>query len=1050
MSSQKTKFITNEQNQSLLQRFKEIIPKNTERFDILVGYLFGSGFKQLIEDLDNLSDIRVLVGIKIDEDLYHLVNCENQLIATDQEKKDSFNKLIEFIRKGKLKIKAYPEKIHAKMYIFHFNNEIKKIIEGIVITGSSNFSQSGLNDNLEINVELKDPEDYLWAKNKFDELWNKAVDITEKYVNSIEKQSKFTPKSPYQIFIKSLYEYQKDQINEAFNNKLEIKDLIYGSKVELSEFQSDAVKRVENNLKKFGVSMIADSVGLGKTWIAKKFAEKIGYHQRKQVLVICPAQIEETWKKELKKINVIPNILTQEKLANLNDVKKECESLLKINFNDIYLLIVDESHNFRNPLSNRFENLSLLIDFIKKENQKLKIIFMTATPINNTVWDLYYQLYLMLRSDKALIKEGIDDLKKHFKKAEKENQKLSDVMHLLSIRRNRNFIIEKYPNSMINGQPVKFPKRVLKNINYQLNEVYKGIYQKITFLIETSPLAYYRFIEFKKDLTDADKKNLQRMIALTGIFRTILLKRLESSVEAFRRSVDDHLKFIELIKKLVDQGKIITKKIFQELLAYYEQEELFDELKIEKFIQHPETISFDKEDYRLDEFKKDLSKDIENYQLMYDLVKNIDYEKDAKIRTLEDYLKIIDKSNQIIIFSYYSDTLNYIFQYFKNNTDFKEFSLAKIDGATDPKIRQKIVSDFTAKKIDILFSTDVLSEGQNLQTAQNLINYDLHWNPTRMIQRAGRIDRIGSPYDEIYVYNFFPDDELESLLKLVKILQDKIKKIDDQVGLDQSVLGEKIHPKVFGTLVRIKNQDQKVLEEQEDEIIGGRDIFWEAILDYYNKYGNFDEVEKLPYEIYSGKKGYLSGIYFYYQYGEDYHLWYFYDIKNKKILTKKDDILELINCEEKERIFMPNWEKEFFRVKKLIESEIERWFSEREVISQSGRLNEYSAREEKFVQDALNLFNAQILENEIEDKLVDVFEEIKNILFKTTKTKKMLQQLRRVWQRFPNMDEKINNWRIIFEEWYEILKTRPIIEEEKNFEKFNKNQLKLVAYEFIS
>ncbi|MGB9609236.1 MAG: helicase-related protein [Minisyncoccia bacterium] len=1048
MSSQikslQTKFIANDENSSLFDKFRKLLPKNTQKFDILVGYLYSSGFKKLIDYLDNIEEIRLIVGMKIDKQLYEWIKDENQLTTISEENKNSVKKFLEFVKSGKLKIKSYPHHpIHAKMYIFHSSREIQAHLEGIVITGSSNFTQSGLEDNIEINVILRDSEDYYWAKEKFESLWQQCEDISEKYIQTIEKYSKFASKTPYQIFLKSLYELQKEVvINALLKNK---EESYLNSKVELTEFQQDAVVRIKDCLKKFNAALVADSVGLGKTWIANKIAEEFGYFQRRHILVICPAQLSNMWEKAINSINVPPNILTQEKLASMKNVINEFSQEIKVNQKDISLIIVDESHNFRNPFSNRHINLAQLIDSIKQFNNNPKILFLTATPINNTVWDLYYQLNLMLGTDRAFLKYGIENLADYFKKADKQNQKLGDVLHLISIRRNRNYIKQNYPDATIQGQPIKFPERILENINYKLKEVYQGVYKEITDLIEKAPMAYYRFIEFKKDLTELDKENLQRMVALTGIFRTILLKRLESSVEAFRKSVLDQLKFLNLIGELVKQGKMIDKTTYQKIISAYEDEEA---LNIYDFINNPETKSFEVNDYRMNDFLKELENDIGIFNKMYNLVSKIKVDDDAKLKKLEEEILKINLKNQLVIFTYYSDTLDYIFDYFSKNIKFKDYVIRKISGKIDAVERNQIINEFSSKKIHILFSTDVLSEGQNLQTAQSLINYDLHWNPTRMIQRAGRIDRLMSPYDKIYIYNFFPENELEDLLRLVKILQDKIRNIDNQVGLDQSILGEAIHPKVFGTIARIKEKDTKILDEEEDEMIGGRDLFWEPIIEYFNEKGDFDEVENLPFEIYSGKKyGLLRGIYFYYKYADDWHYWYFYDLTKKSLITDKEKILEIIRCQEDEKIFLPNWQEKFYEIKDTIESEIEKLFLRNKMLFETGRYNEFKGREEKFILDGLSLIENQIAFNDLHNTEEErKFNELKQAIYKIRKTKRLTKELRGVWMKYKN--NRSEHWREILNEWHKITHKMPVLNIEDVAE-FDRKNLKLVAYEFI-
>ena len=520
------------------------------------------------------------------------------------------------------------------------------------------------------------------------------------------------------------------------------------------------------------------------------------------------------WRSELKKIDTKENILSQEDLASEHYLEKARRSLGG-HLDNVELIVVDESHNFRNPLSNRWENFfSLVNDNISNSGNKPYILFLTATPINNTPWDLYWQIMLLVLMDRsAFIKENIPDLFKFFREAKDNPSMLNDLLNEISIRRTRDYIIENYPDAYIvvelpNGETeerkITFPKRVLENINYKLDVAYKGMYKKISeTLTEKLTMAYYRILEYRKEgvKTEEERLTLGRMIAIGGIFRTILLKRLESSVASFRKSIANHIQFLEKLKHYLKEGKLLTKESYiKYMLKSYDEledgdiKEILDDFKLS--------------DYRAEDLFQDIDKDIELLNNILAKVRRIRPADDSKLNVLKEKLLELSKDGQIVLFTYYADTLNYIYEEIINDKQFSKLKIEAISssGTTSktPGQREEIIKKFFEKKTDIILSTDVLSEGQNLQTAKYLINYDLHWNPTRMIQRAGRIDRIGSPYKEIYVYNFFPEDELEELLKLVQALQTKIIDIDDSVGLDQTVLGEEIHPKVFGIIRRIK------------------------------------------------------------------------------------------------------------------------------------------------------------------------------------------------------------------------------------------------------
>jgi len=609
--------------------------------------------------------------------------------------------------------------------------------------------------------------------------------------------------------------------------------------------------------------MVADSVGLGKTWIAKRIIEEFGFYKRKRFLVICPAQLREMWRDAVKDLILAESILSQEELASVDFLKKAKKAIGR-GLEEVSLIVVDESHNFRNPLSNRWENLfTLIMDHITKGKKQPYILFLTATPINNTIWDLYWQVMLLtLMDQKVFLKEGISDVLKFFKEIDKQEDPtlLNDLMNEISIRRTRDYIKQNYPDAEINGEKIIFPERVLENIDYHLDETYQGLYSDISRTIsERLTMAYYRILEYKKAerLSKAEEMALGRMIALDGIFRTILLKRLESSVEAFRKSVANHVRFLEKLKEYLERGKLLTKQTFYKYVFNLGEE------TAEEFLEELEDINI--EDYRKEELIRDIEKDIELFNEMGMKVGTIDAEVDAKLKELKKRLLELSKKGQVVVFTYYADTLDYIYQNVSEDPLFSKTHTEKISGRiTSARRRTEIVDNFMHGKTDVLMSTDVLSEGMNLQKARYLINYDLHWNPTRMIQRAGRIDRIGSPFKKIYVYNFFPEEELEDLLRLVEVLENKIRNIDSSIGLDTTVLGEEVNPKVFGIIRRIREQDETIFDELEKEVFGGGEKFYQPLMDYLRA-KNARELESIPLGIYSGLQKGIKGIFFYYR-----------------------------------------------------------------------------------------------------------------------------------------------------------------------------------------
>jgi hypothetical protein len=539
-----------------------------------------------------------------------------------------------------------------------------------------------------------------------------------------------------------------------------------------------------------------------------------------------------------------------------------------------------------------------------------------------------------------------------------------------------------------------------------------------------------------------------RMIAIGGIFRTILLKRLESSVEAFRISLSHHIDFLNNLKKYLQQGKILNKQTFTKYLMVADEE--LDPEEIKKILE-----TFDSSKYDVERLLKDIDIDIALFTKILKKAATIKSSDDAKLNKLKDQLLTLSKGGQIVLFTYYADTLNYIYQEIINDKRFASLKIRAVSGSgktsTSPQQRVKAIEEFGNKKIHILMSTDVLSEGQNLQTAKYLINYDLHWNPTRMIQRAGRIDRIGSPYDKIHVYNFFPEDELENLLRLVHILQQKIIDIDTSIGLDQTVLGEEIHPKVFGIIRKIHERDQGVWKDLESDVFGGGEKFYQPLKQFL-KMRAVDDLNDIPFGIYSGlEKKKLSGIFFYYKYEDDFHFWYLYDVQDKSVITNKTAIVDFISCSLEESRVIPNFFNTVYEVNKIILDNITRDYQEIEESrkTDSGLKELSQAQNTKFIIKMVQETELQIqdyLEHYPDDDAIErKWETVRKKLETIPETKKRLQTLRKIWREYQNNQD----WKTM------IAKIDTFTLDKETFQRdeirpFDMKKLRLVVVDFIS
>lgn len=393
--------------------FEELnnILREQKSLDIASAYFNIGGFQLIKDSLSHTEKFRLLIGTspQIDEkkpDIFRPETLYKKKFREDLEeeiferdKKEAVVSLIEVMRNPNWEVRLYDKGfLHGKAYIF----------DKLAIIGSSNFTYSGFTSNTELNAVLDEAHSRYIREEWFEKLWQDAKDFKEDLIRILD-ESKFGTKEypPYYVFIKSLYELQKEDILFEYDTP----SALPSSEVDLANFQDDAVKRIYSRLKTYNGVLIADSVGLGKTWIAKKVIEDFGFYRRRRFVVICPASVDEPlWRPALIDISVSPNIIHQEALGKENLDFGELEKKLNFKLEDIVLIVVDESHNFRNPFSNRYENLFTLIEKTSKR-AKPKILFLTATPMNNTHWDLYFQLMLLTQNNKRVFfKEGIFDL----------------------------------------------------------------------------------------------------------------------------------------------------------------------------------------------------------------------------------------------------------------------------------------------------------------------------------------------------------------------------------------------------------------------------------------------------------------------------------------------------------------------------------------------------------------------------------------------------------------------------------------------------------------
>lgn len=824
-------FITNEENRNLLERFKVLI-RDTNFFDVLVGYFYTSGFYNLYKSLEKTKKIRILIGIKTGRQTYELVEkakTQNALNFSHAETKEEFSnavvdemeksedqaqveegvqKFIEWLKNSKLEIKAYPtENIHAKLYIMTFVEGDRDV--GRVITGSSNFSQAGLIDNLEFNVELKNRSDYEFALKKFNELWDNAVDVSDKYVETISSKTWLNNAiTPYELYLKYLYEYLKEKINidqEGIYSRYLPHDFMD------LEYQREAVKDAKGKLEEYGGVFLADVVGLGKTYISALLAQQLDGRN----LIICPPVLKEYWQDIFSDFRVPADVESLGQLDKL--VEKGTEKYKNI--------FIDEAHRFRNETNQTYEKL-------KQICWGKRIILVSATPQNNTPLDLLSQIKLFQKGHNSTI-PNLKDLERYFHSLQKrlkgidrqsdftkyisiikENSKIirENILKYLMVRRTRQEV-RNYFTKDLENRKFKFPEVSKPNkVYYEFDEETDRVFNKTISKIKEFKYARYTPILYLKHPDPEEEigqKNLRRFMKI------LLVKRLESSFFAFKNTLDRFIFSYERFIKMGEDGTVYiskkyTNKIF-ELLDNDDEDEIMRLVEEEKVRQ-----------YKISEFKDDYIDALKSDLRILDEVKSLwkDITTDPKIKKFKNILasnKIL-KENKIIVFTESKETAEYLE---KNLRDIYKDTIISHSSKSSAAVRDRIIENYDPRHkhpkddIRILISTEVLSEGVNLHRSNVVINYDLPWNPARVIQRVGRVNRVDTKFNEIYIYNFFPTIQSNDEIKLEEAAIGKIQSFHNMLGEDAAYLtdGEEVSSHELFNRINSK----KVIEGEDEE-----------------------------------------------------------------------------------------------------------------------------------------------------------------------------------------------------------------------------------------
>ena len=812
----------------------KILPK-TGNASIAVGYFFISGLSAIIKPIQNVDKIRLLISNTTDKNTAEaLIEGFHSIreVCTEVDKKNFVNEdrktkvkedvksnitqslermeqttddktvveiLIKMMKSNQIEVRVYPkEKLHAKAYIFQPKDT--GFAQGLGIVGSSNLSLAGISQNSELNLKTYNAPDVKQLLAWFDDLWKDGLEFTEDFDVILGKSWAGKTYSPYDLFLKATYLEYKDKLE----GQHEI-DPIWGTTFpKLFAFQKNAVDQGLTMFELYGGVIIGDVVGLGKTYVGTALLKYLQL-QEYRPLIICPPPLMEMWQRFCADYEVDAKILSRGKLSQDN-----FELYQDYLYKDRDLVLLDESHHFRNNTSRQYENLQQFM-----QARDAKAILLTATPFSNTATDIKNQIMLFHQSPKTFIPPANEtDLDRYFIQVKNKEADLVDLLRNIMIRRTRRYVLNQWGKEdesgrkylQVGSENKYFPKRKMQTERYDINKVYQRKYEKIVGLIDTENLTFARYsvgiyvkekykdIELYKDLGIAGTK-------LVGLIRTLLLKRMESSLEAFKQSIRNYINSHKVFIKLLEEGIIpigdVSYKAMYDI-AQSDPDSINDPETIDEFrkkIQEAGETKYKVEAFDVEKLILDVQNDIETFETIDGLIHRLTWKTDDKLKRLQKLLENDYAGKKVLVFSEFATTTQYLNDYVKwkgikeqiDSTGNAIQCARKFDPDNNPSNEPRPKK---SEEISLLIATDVLAEGVNLQAGEVIINYDFHWNPTRLIQRAGRIDRIGSKNEFITVHNFLLDPKMEEDLHLEYSVDNKIDNIQKIIGEDYKILKE--------------------------------------------------------------------------------------------------------------------------------------------------------------------------------------------------------------------------------------------------------------------
>lgn len=896
-------FFTNQGENTLYEKFKGVFEnmQNIEYFKSVIGYFRASGYFAIRKHFPDNLKVRIIAGINVDpfiaiaqkkgllfnpnardtkETFLENIRQDVMNAKYGKEIEEGIFQLIGDIADGRIEIRAHnSKKLHSKFYIFLCQNYGIHNRNGFVIMGSSNLSAQGLGledveHNFEMNVQLDDYDNVKFADDEFEKLWVQSTSILAVDAPSLIKKTylELNP-TPFELYVKFLIEYFGKNIEYDPDS---ISDIPLKKFKKLS-YQIDAVNQGYELLLKHNGFFLADVVGTGKTVMAALLAKKfiINNGPKTKILIVYPPALEKNWKSTFKEFRIDEkcHFIANGSLSKIVDGDHNYADKERYD-----LILVDEAHKFRNHRSQQFENLQIICKSGREniggiDGYEKKVVLISATPLNNKPEDIYYLISLF--QDIRNSNLGEPNLQKYFyphiirykaliQQSPLDLQAIQDIFNDIrdkvvkdiTIRRTRTDLMknERYAKDLFD-QGIIFPKVADPFANeYELpHELALLFLETANSIIDKNKIDFYRYQAIAY-LTDEANNGLYQSAqtisrSLAYIMQTQLIKRLESSFYAFKKSLNkitaSTKQMIEMYER--DSVFIAPDLDISDLLnkGLTDEEIEIEILKIDD--DKPKNKKFRQTDFKAG-FIEGLRKDYENLNELNERWQSIEEDNDPKwhvfIQLLENEYFNKDKNElgKLVIFTESADTLNYLTSRLKKETVYKVLSITSDNRNKEfDTIRENFDANFEGtfrNDYDIILTTDVLAEGINLHRANVIVNYDTPWNPTKLIQRLGRINRIGSKAHYIYNYNFYPSEHGDTRINLRQKSLVKLQSSHSTFGEDNKIY----------TLDEIIDQFRMFEEKEEDKDIRTEYLEWLRKYREQNE-EHFNAIRKMPLKV---------------------------------------------------------------------------------------------------------------------------------------------------------------------------------------------------------